>query len=146
MYPTLTALTSWIPGRAPSSNARFRLFCFPYAGIGVSAYRSWGAALPPDIEICPVQLPGRESRQNETPLTRLDDMVDAAAEGLRPFMNVPFALFGHSMGALLAFELARKIKKNSDFRRLFVSARRAPHLQEPLPPIATLSSADFVAT
>jgi surfactin synthase thioesterase subunit len=147
MYPsTLPALTSWIPGRTASSNAAFRLFCFPYAGIGVSAYRSWGAALSPDIEICPVQLPGRESRQNEAPLNRLDDIVDAAATGLRPFMNVPFALFGHSMGALLAYELARKLKGNPNLRRLFVSARRAPHLAEPLAPIASLSSADFVAT
>jgi medium-chain acyl-[acyl-carrier-protein] hydrolase len=93
-----------------------------------------------------VQLPGRETRQNEVPFARLDHIVDAAAEGLRPFMNVPFALFGHSMGALLAYELARKLRGNTNFRRLFVSGRRAPHLPEPLAAIASLSTAEFVAT
>ena len=61
-------------------------------------------------------------------------------------MNVPFALFGHSMGSLLAFELAKNLRGNANLRRLFVSARRAPHLTEPLPAIASLSSPDFVAT
>ena len=146
MYPsTLPAVTPWIPGRSVTSTAPFRLFCFPYAGIGVSAYRSWGLSLGSDVEICPVQLPGRESRQHETPLTSIDTMVDEVADGLRPYMNVPFALFGHSMGGLLAFELARRLKGNANIRRLFVSARRAPHLTEPLPAIASLSSPDFVA-
>jgi len=100
----------------------------------------------PDLDICPVQLPGRESRQNEVPFTRIDALIDAAAEGLRPYMDVPFALFGHSMGALLAFELARTLRNEPNLRRLFVSARRAPHLSEPLSAIASLPSPDFVAT
>jgi len=140
---TVPAQTPWIPGLAPNASARLRLFCFPYAGIGVSSYRTWKAALP-GVDICPVQLPGRESRHNESPLSRMEALVDAAADGLRPYMDVPFAFFGHSMGALVAYELARAID-DPNLKHLFVSARRAPHIADPFPAITALPSAEFVA-
>lgn len=136
----------WFGGRRPSAVAAARLFCFPYAGVGISAYRSWGGWLGSTVEICPIQLPGRESRQNEAPFQRMAPLADAVVEGLRPYMDVPFALFGHSMGALVAFEVARRLSDEARLQRLFVSARRAPHLNDPLAPIAHLPPSEFAAT
>ncbi len=137
----------WFGGRRPASaGASVRLFCFPYAGVGISAYRSWGSQMGPSVEICPVQLPGRESRQNEAPFQRMAPLVDAVVDGLRPHLDMPFALFGHSLGALIAFEVARRLDGEPLLRRLFVSARRAPHLTEPLAPIAQLPADKFAAT
>ncbi len=112
----------------------------------MSAYRSWVSASGPDLEICPVQLPGRESRHDETPFQRMDALAEATIEGLRPYLDVPFAFFGHSLGALVAFEVARRVGPDPLLRRLFVSARRAPHLKDPQAPIAHLPNGAFVAT
>ncbi|HEY4595173.1 MAG TPA: alpha/beta fold hydrolase, partial [Thermoanaerobaculia bacterium] len=84
------------------------MFCFPYAGGGASTYRGWGASLSSDLEVCPVQLPGRESRLREPALTSTESMVPAIADALAPYLNLPFVLFGHSMGAAIAFALARE--------------------------------------
>jgi surfactin synthase thioesterase subunit len=132
----------WFSGGQPNPAARLRLFCFPYAGLGTSAFRGWSGALGPDVDVCPVQLPGRESRQAEPPFTRIEPLADAAAAALAPHLDVPFALLGHSMGGLIAFELARRL--DAAPRHLFVSARRAPHLPERLPPIAHLPNGQFV--
>lgn len=138
------APTTWIDSRALSTKARVRVFCFPYAGGGTSVFRSWGKTFG-DIEICPVQLPGRESRHHEPAFSDMGALADAAHAALLPYLDVPFAFFGHSFGALVAFELARRTRKNSGLRRVFVSARRAAHLNEPRPPIAHLSNAEFAA-
>ena len=143
---TFRGPSPWIAGRRLSPLARLRLFCFPYAGVGVSAYRSWASASSTDLEICPVQLPGRESRHDETPFRRMDELVEATVEGLRPYLDVPYAFFGHSLGALVAFEAARVVGHDPLLRRLFVSARRAPHLRDPQAPIAHLPNGPFVAT
>src|SRR5687768_10798540 len=96
--------TPWIAYTRPNPHARLRLFCFPYAGGGASIFRRWSDELPPSVEVCPVQLPGRENRLREPPFTRIDPLVRALAHALRPNLNRPFALFGHSMGALIGFE------------------------------------------
>jgi medium-chain acyl-[acyl-carrier-protein] hydrolase len=145
MHSNSYAETPWIDWRALSNSARFRVFCLPYAGGGVSVYRSWGKKLGPDIDICPVQLPGRESRHGETPFRDMGPLADAAYEALLPYLDTPFAFFGHSFGALIAFELARRTQQHTGLSRLFVSARRAPHLSEPRPPIAHLPNAAFAA-
>lgn len=137
-----TGAAVWFSGRQPNPAARMRLFCFPYAGLGTSAFRGWSGALGPDVDVCPVQLPGRESRQGEAPFTRIEPLIDAAVVALRPYLDVPFALLGHSLGAAIAFELARRVEVGP--QQLFVSARRAPHLPERLPPIAHLPNAAFV--
>src|SRR5262245_59846619 len=82
-------------------HARLRLFCFPNAGGGASVFRGWQEALP-FAQVCPVQLPGRETRLGEAPFTRPEPLVQALAEGLRPALAGPFAFLGHSMGAMLA--------------------------------------------
>lgn len=128
-----TSLDAWIFGRQPRPEARVRLFCFPYAGGGASIYRGWQALLPEAIEVCPVQLPGRENRIKEAPYTRVEPLVEALVPALAPLMDRPFALFGHSMGALIAFELARALRRaNAPLPiHLFAVALPAPHLRWP---------------
>ena len=87
-----------------------RLFCLPFAGGGASTYRQWPAALPASIEVCPVQLPGREERYGEPAHTSVIGVSRALARELAPYLDKPFAIFGHSMGALLAFETARALR------------------------------------
>lgn len=124
-----------------------RLFCFPYAGAGASVYRAWGEELPADVEICALQAPGREARLREPPLDDLGELVGRTAEHIRPLLDLPAVFFGHSMGAVVAFELTRTLEADhgSPVRLLIVSGRRAPQLQEPEPPIAGLSDDAFVA-
>jgi medium-chain acyl-[acyl-carrier-protein] hydrolase len=121
----------------PNPAARVRLFCFPYAGGGVAIFYRWAAVLPPEIHVCPVALPGRESRIQETPVTRIAPLVDTLTHALAPYLDLPCAFFGHSMGALIAFELARSLgaRGSGAPSRLFVAAYRAPQLARRQPPI-----------
>ncbi len=115
--------------------ATFRLFCFPYAGGGASAFRQWSTHLPDWVEVCAVQPPGRENRITEKPVSNVHELVKLLLPSMSPWFHKPFAFFGHSTGALVAFELARKLhKKNLPLPvHLFVSAARAPHIPEPSP-------------
>lgn len=112
-----------------------RLFCFPYAGGGASIFRSWKTALAPAIEVIPVQLPGREDRWREPPLTDLPALVVSLSDALRRRLEPPFAFFGHSMGAFLAFELARHLRREQSPApvMLLVSGARAPQIPDPDP-------------
>lgn len=115
-------------------NARMRLFCLPYAGGGASIYRSWQGSFPAEFEICCVQLPGRENRLMEPLYTRMNPLVETLAEALVSALDRPFALFGHSMGGLIAYELARYLQKKYQVapKHLFVSACRAPEIPDPI--------------
>lgn len=119
--------TPWLAKPKLNSELSLRLFCFPYAGGGAVIYRRWLTELPL-VEILPVQLPGRETRLKEAPYRSLPSLVRAAAQALLPFLDKPFCFFGHSMGALIAFELARELRREYGLspRHLFVSGRRAP--------------------
>jgi surfactin synthase thioesterase subunit len=118
----------WIVTHRPSSSG-LRLICFPYAGAGASVFRSWGEGLPPDVEICAVQLPGRESRITECPVGDLRELLPKLDEALEPYLDRPFAFFGHSIGALVSFELARELRRTRRVEplHLFVSGCSAPH-------------------
>ncbi len=100
---------SWVTWPKPSTQARLRLFCFPYAGGGASIFRTWPDDLPPRIEVCPVQLPGRESWLRGPLLTRHEPLIELLVQVLRPHLQLPFAFFGQSLCALIAFELARTL-------------------------------------
>ena len=120
----------WIVQPRPRPNAAMRLFCFPYAGGAPHIFRDWPANLPSFIDVCAVQLPGRGNRLRERSYTSFKDLVPDAAIALRPFFDRPFAFFGHSMGALAAFEVARVLRDSGSRQPeiLFVSGSRAPQL------------------
>jgi medium-chain acyl-[acyl-carrier-protein] hydrolase len=137
----------WVQYWQPRPKARIRLFCFPYAGGGASIFRTWHESLPQEIEICPVQLPGREGRLLEPPFSDLPSLIARLAEALYPLLDRPYAFFGHSMGAILSFELTRYLRREGDSRHprhLFVSARRAPQVPDLDPPTAHLPEPEFI--
>src|SRR5205085_7998711 len=105
------ALNSGVTIPRPNPAARLRLFCFPDAGAGASVFFTWPSQLPPDVELAAVQPPGREARLSETPYSDMMELVEKLGEVLEPHMNVPFAFFGHSNGAIMAFELARRLRR-----------------------------------
>jgi medium-chain acyl-[acyl-carrier-protein] hydrolase len=99
----------WITCASPRPAARLRLFAFAHCGGGTRLFQGWPGALPPSVEVCPVLLPGREARRDEAPLTSLAAIIRAAADALQSRTDLPVVLFGHSLGALIAFELARDL-------------------------------------
>ncbi len=135
---------AWFPGIEQA--APLRLFCFPHAGGGTGMFARWAASLP-GIGVCPVRLPGRESRSQEPPFTRMEALVDALADAIRPHLAQPFAFFGHSMGAAVAFELARRLRREGHPapKMLLVSAARAPQYRRNHVPPPELPEADFLA-
>src|SRR4051812_36705935 len=139
MFHTINSSSknAWIAYRTPDPQARLRLFCFPYAGGSASIYRAWGSQLPSEIEVCPIQLPGRETHLMRKPFQQLRPLVDALALAIFPYLNKPFAIFGHSMGALIGFELVRHVRRLYGLEpcHLFVSGHRAPQLPDPHQPI-----------
>ncbi|WP_437677404.1 thioesterase II family protein [Sorangium sp. So ce131] len=135
----------WVGLPRPNPDARLRLFCFPYAGGGASSYTTWWRELPASVELCTIKLPGRETRMNERPFERLTPLVGALAAAVEPWLTKPFVLYGHSLGALVACELARALRRRGAPlpRHLLVSGRRAPHLPSG-EALHTLSDAEFV--
>jgi medium-chain acyl-[acyl-carrier-protein] hydrolase len=136
----------WFVYPSTRSKATVRLFCLPYAGGGAAPFRPWAHLLPPEVELCIVQLPGRETRLRETPYASMTSLVEDLATAIAPALDRPYALFGHSMGALAAFELVCALQRH---RRdapmhVFVSGRRAPQLPDPEPPISHLADDSFV--
>lgn len=136
----------WIEFSQPCPDARLKLYCFPYAGGAAQAYRLWHREIPPDVQVCPIQPPGRWSRLREPPLRRMEPLVQAVTDALVPTMDRPFALFGHSLGGLVAFEVARALRRRGGPfpEHLFVSGRRAPHLGNPHAPMDGSSDDEFV--
>jgi len=91
------AASAWLRCRQDNPAASLRLFCFPYAGGSAAVYRNW-TDLPAEIDVCPVQLPGRDERFREPAFTRADALCDALVVALADYLDRPFAVFGHSMG------------------------------------------------
>lgn len=123
-----------------------RLVCFPYAGAGAAAYRPWIPLLPAGVELWAVELPGRATRIAEPAVTDLAALADALASAVAAEVPGAFALFGHSMGALLAFEVCRRLARAGGPwpRHLVVSGRRAPQLPRSRPSVASLPDAELV--
>ena len=117
----------WLLGHDPSDRVRVRLLCFPYSGGGASLFQGWSAGLPPEVDVCAVQLPGRQNRLSEAPFVELEPLVAAIDVALRPLADLPWALFGHSFGGIVAFELARLLhRQGREPAHLFVASLRAP--------------------
>jgi len=121
---------SWFLGFRQRPLERIRLFCFPYAGGGSVIYRQWSTKLPREVNVVPVELPGRGSRLLEPAFRNLPALIDALVGAITPLLGDDYALFGHSMGALIAFELARALRRQqlNQPRHIFVAGRRAPQI------------------
>jgi medium-chain acyl-[acyl-carrier-protein] hydrolase len=143
----LERLSPWLLSLRGPGRPRVRVFCFPHAGGGASTYRRWAAELADGVEICAVQLPGREDRLNEPPFNNLTALVAAVHAEIVQYVDRPFAFFGHSMGALVGFELTRTLQANGDVMPLHVvvSGRRAPHLPPIRQPLHDLPPGQFEA-
>ncbi|WP_088243857.1 thioesterase II family protein [Calothrix rhizosoleniae] len=139
--------TSSLQCYQPLSQASMRLFCFPYAGGRALIYRSWAKSLPTNIEVCAIELPGRGSLLKETPFTQMEPLIETIAQIILPKLDKPFALFGHSMGALVSFELANLLLHKYGIKpaHLFISARRAPQIISKEPPVYSLPEPEFIA-
>jgi medium-chain acyl-[acyl-carrier-protein] hydrolase len=136
----MTSPEKWFLRPHPDERAALRLFCLPFAGGGWQAYRHWQDSLPAGVELCAVRPPGRESRMGEPAFDRLEPLVGELRRLIEPLLDRPFALFGHSMGALISFELARRLRADGlpGPVHLIASGRRAPRIPRRKPPIGHL--------
>jgi medium-chain acyl-[acyl-carrier-protein] hydrolase len=136
----------WLARPKPNGSARLRLFCFPYAGGGPSIFNSWVEHLPMEVELCAIQLPGREGRYREPSVVNLSCLMQCLAHVVQPFTDIPFVFFGHSMGGLISFELARQCrrKRQQGPVHLMISACRAPQLPDPHPRISQEPNSAFI--
>lgn len=136
----------WGIPQKPKSGTRLRLFCFPYAGGGAAVFRGWAELLPSAVEVIPIQLPGRENRLREPAITQIPLLVQTVAQQLAVYLDKPFVLWGHSMGALISFELARQFRRENKPApiHLFLSGHKAPQVEETKPPIHGLPEAEFI--
>lgn len=140
------ASSKWITCHQPKKGARLRLFCLPFAGGGASIYRTWASGLPSWVEVCPVQFPGRENRYREAPFTNLVSLAEALTVELGPFLDTPYTVFGHSMGALVGFEVARSLRRVGAPmpRAMFLSAYPEPRKALARKMIHELPKGEFV--
>lgn len=143
--PVLT--NTWTTCPKPNPEARLRLFCFPYAGVGASVYAQWAKLIPADVELHALQLPGRETRWREPAYRQFPPLIKALSEAIKPYLDKPFVFFGHSLGALISFETARYLRQLYGLEpvHMFVSARRSPQLPEPGPALHPLSDTAFIS-
>ncbi len=131
----------------PIAEPRARLFCFPFAGGSAGLFRTWAGRFP-HVEVHALQLPGRENRLREPPLRRLHEAIEPLTEALAAWLDRPFALFGYSLGGLLAFETLRRLRRTGSPMpaRLLIAAAEAPACEHArTPPVHLLSDDDFVA-
>lgn len=137
----------WFCAWQPITGAPMRLFCFAYAGGSATVFRNWQRTLGAAVEVCPVELPGHWARRNEPLCHSLPGLVQELAADLEPYCDRSIALFGHSMGALVAFELARAFRRRGVLvEQVHVSARGAPQLPPAdLSRLHELDDARFVA-
>jgi surfactin synthase thioesterase subunit len=134
----------WLRRSTDPAGDAVRLFCLPHAGSGPARYLSWAGRLP-GIDLIGVCLPGHERRVAEPPLRRVADIIDALADAVTPHLDRPFALFGHSFGGLLAFQLARRLEAGgAQPLHVFVSGAAAEPSRTAEPPVAALGDEAFI--
>lgn len=138
--------SSWFTRVRPRPDAAIRLFCFPHAGGAASSYFHWPAALD-GIDVLAVQPPGREGRLPEPPIADMPTLLERLVAAIEPHLDRPCMFFGHSMGSLVAFELARELRSRGlrTPERLYVSGRRSPTLPSREPPLHVLPDGELAA-
>ncbi len=147
--PNVESLASskWIFRWNHGPHAKKRIFCFPWAGGGALGYRPWADILGNDVETCAIQLPGREHRLREEPITDLSELVTILVEEMDPLFDLPFYFFGHSLGSIIAFELCRALRRSGKAQpnHLFVSAISAPQAPMHQPLLHTMCDSDLLS-
>lgn len=135
----------WIVPYKKNPAASLRMICFPYAGGGASFCRAWGRYLPDDVELISVQLPGREQRFMEEAFTRMAPLVNQLSDVMQEYLNKPFVFFGHSMGAVIGYEVIRRLRNRACQQPglFIVSGRQAPQIPDKGPAIHHLPDDQF---
>ncbi|WP_329083802.1 MULTISPECIES: thioesterase II family protein [unclassified Streptosporangium] len=137
---------TWLRCAFPRPGATTRLFCLAHAGGSANAYRAWSELLPASVELHATQLPGRADRFTEPLPDDMDALADEVTGSMLPLLDRRFALFGHSMGATLAYEVTRRLEARGIApAQLFVSGARAPHDPRDRPAISEYDDDRFVA-
>ena len=139
-------MNKWLHVHPARRQPRLQLICFPHAGGTAGTFRPWAARLPGDVELVAVEPPGRRGRLAERALASLADLVDAIEPVIAPLLDRPFAFFGHSMGAIVAFELVRRLRARGRPLPavLLVSGARAPQIPRPEPGLRALPDVELV--
>jgi medium-chain acyl-[acyl-carrier-protein] hydrolase len=146
MVFTMQSSDSYFFRPRPNPTARLRLFCFHHAGGSNTLFHHWRDRLPAHVELLLARLPGHGDRSSETPSKRMSPVVREAAEAMAPYLGEPFALFGHSMGASVAFEVARLVRRGHGVQpsRLLVSSCQAPQCLRFALPTYNLPDPEFI--
>ncbi len=147
MNQNTSVQSKWIVQPKPNGNAKLRLFCFPYAGSSaVVTYKYFVDNLPEFVEVCPVELPGRGTRMGEKLIDNIEEILARITENIGSYLDKPFVFFGHSMGALISYELTKKVKDkyNACPQKLYISAHKAPFLERGGPIMHKLERESFV--
>ena len=139
--------TPWLMPFSREGNGRLNLIFFPHAGGGASAFYPWSRVLPAELTSYAIQLPGRETRLREPLHRQVSTLVESLSDVLQPYLDRPTIFWGHSMGALLGFELTRRLQQHglNTPQRLIVSGYNAPHIPYADPHIHHLPEVDFIA-
>ncbi|SNY24407.1 thioesterase II family protein [Paractinoplanes atraurantiacus] len=138
-------MTAWLSVPPSAADAPVRLLCFAHAGGGAGFFQPWRPVLAPEVAVCPVVLPGRETRVREEPYRRVEDLLGPLVDGLGGHLDRPYAILGHSMGAVLAYEVARRLTgAGAAPLCLFVSGRRAPRTPTRRPALHRLPEDEFL--
>jgi surfactin synthase thioesterase subunit len=142
-----TSPPRWFETLPGATEGALRLYCFPYAGGSAQIFRGWQRHFSPAISLSLAHLPGRGTRINEPAFRAIQPLVDALATAMLAEPPSPFAFWGHSMGAMIGFELARELRRQGrpGPLALFASGRRAPHVIDPDPPTFDLPDDQFIA-
>jgi len=139
-------MEQWVVCAGVRPAARMRLFCFSYAGAGIAVFRNWCHEFQPAIEVCCIQLPGREQRWRERPLSSMGQLVPPLVDGLRPWLTLPYSFYGHSVGGRIAYEVALKLRRSGlpQPEHLFVGATPAPQISTLRPPLNSMRDDEFL--
>jgi medium-chain acyl-[acyl-carrier-protein] hydrolase len=137
---------AWFQSRPSRGQVDFKLFCFPYAGGAALVFKKWADLLPSAVQVVAVELPGRGARLQEPPFVSMPALIDDLQSVIWPTLDKPFIFFGHSMGAIIAFELARSLRRKygREPQALFVAGRRAPQVPKEEPVTYNLPKNEFI--
>lgn len=143
--PAALPTSPWLLRFPAQTQPRLRLICFPYAGVDANIFRAWAAAAPPGVEVIGIQYPGRGGHAG-TPVNDCATLVQRLLPELVPLLNLDFAFFGHSNGALVSYEVARALPATVKYlqRHHFLSAREPVHLGSKRVQISELDNAHFM--